>query len=155
MVLLLVSDIIDDVVQLRARIGKRAISLLPFKSPKNPSLLIDEFCRICFDVSHQIRYGGVWCYSNQDMDMVGHGIDLDDGLFFLFDDAHDIPVEFVFMLFWDEGLPAFKGEDDVYVDLRIGVGHDLPTEMSPLRGLVYFGYRYLQRCRPYGANIGV
>ena len=68
--------------------------------------------------------------------MIGHGIDLDDGLSFLFDDAHDITVEFVFMLFWDEGLSTLNGEDNVYVDLRICVGHDLPY-----------------RCHPYGVPL--
>ena len=68
--------------------------------------------------------------------MIGHGIDFDDGLFFLSDDAHDITVELGFVLFRDEGLSAFNGEDDVYVDLCIGVGHGFPTEMSPLRGLI-------------------
>ena len=134
MVLLLVSNIIDDIVQLGTRIGKRSISFLPFKSSDNPSFLIDEFCRICFDISHQIGYSGVRCYANKNMDMIGHGIDLDNGLFFLSDDAHDIPVEFGFVLFWDEGLSAFNGEDNVYVNLRIGIGHDFPTEMAPLRG---------------------
>lgn len=131
MMFLLVSDIIDDVIQLRARIGKRAVSFLPFKSPKNPLFSIDEFCRICFDVSHQIRYGGAWRYAHQNMDMIGHGIDLDDGLFFLFDDADDITVEFVFVLFRDEGLSTLNGEDDVYVDLRIGVRHDFPYRCHP------------------------
>ena len=68
--------------------------------------------------------------------MIGHGIDLEDGLFFVSDDAHDIPVELGFVLFWDEGLSTFNGEDDVYVDLRIGVGHDFSTQMTPLRGYI-------------------
>ena len=50
------------------------------------------------------------------MDVIGHGIDLNDGLFFLSDDAHDIAVEFGFVLFWDEILSAFDGEDDVYIN---------------------------------------
>ena len=102
MVLLLVSDIMNNVVQLRARIRKRAESLLPLKFSDNPLFSVDEFCRICFDVPHQIRDSGVWCYANKNMNMIGHGIDLDDGLFFLSNDAHDITVEFVFVLFGDE-----------------------------------------------------
>jgi hypothetical protein len=89
------------------------------------------------------------------MDMIGHGIDFDDGLFFLSDDAHDITVELGFVLFRDEGLSAFNGEDDVYVDLCIGVGHGFPTEMSPLRGLIVCVDYLLQRCRPYGAEDGI
>ena len=145
MVLLLISDIIDDVVQLGSRIGKRAESLLPLKFSDNPPLLIDEFRRICFDVSHQIRYSDVGRYANQDVDMIGHGIDLDDGLFFLSDDAHDITVELGFVLFWDDGLSTLNGEDDVYVDLRIGVGHDFSTQMTPLRGWIVTGHAILQR----------
>ena len=135
MMFFLVSDIINDIIQLRTRIRKSPVSFLPFKSPKNPLFSIDEFCRICFDVSHQIRYGGVWCYAHQNMDMIGHGIDLDDGLFFLSDDAYDITVELGFVLFWDEGLSTLNGEDNVYVDLRIGVRHDFPY-----------------RCHPYGVT---
>ena len=81
--------------------------------------------------------------------MIGHGIDLDDGLLFLFYDAHDITMKFVFVLFRDEGLSASNGEDNMYVDLCVGVGHGPPivsTEMSPLRGLVLGMPRYLQRC---------
>ena len=62
--------------------------------------------------------------------MIGHGIDLNDGLFFLVDDAHDITVKLGFVLFRDEGLSAFDGEDDVYVDLCVGVGHNFPTEIA-------------------------
>ena len=87
--------------------------------------------------------------------MIGHGIDFNDGLFFLSDDAHDITVELGFVLFRDEGLSAFDSENDVYVDLCIGVGHGFPTEMSPLRGLTVCVGVLLQRCRPYGAEDGI
>ena len=58
--------------------------------------------------------------------MIGHGIDLNEGLFFVVDDAHDVAMEFGFVLFGDEGLSTFDSEDDVYVDLCVGVGHGFP-----------------------------
>ena len=76
--------------------------------------------------------------------MIGHGIDLDDGLFFLSDDAHDITVELGFVLFRDEGLSTFNGEDDVYVDLCIGVGHGFP----------YTGTIFYRDAAPTGLKTG-
>ena len=102
------------------------------------------------------------------MDMIRHGIDLDDGLFFVFDDAHDITVEFGFVLFWDKGLSAFDGEDNVYIDLCIGIGHGFPPKIPPRWGWGFdtcLGYRdiaptelsirapfFLHRYRSYGAE---
>ena len=79
----LIFNITDDPIQMRMRIGKRCKPRLPFKSPNNPLLLVDEFRRICLDISHQIGYSGVWRYSDQDMDMIGHRINPNHGLVFV------------------------------------------------------------------------
>ena len=75
--------------------------------------------------------------------MIRHGIDLNEGLLFVFDDAHDVAMEFSFVLFWDEGLSAFDGEDDMYVDLCVCVWHVFPlcknyTDAAPT-GLDSYG----------------
>ena len=90
--------------------------------------------------------------------MIRHGIDLNEGLFFVFDDAHDVAMEFSFVLFRDEGLSAFDGEDDMYVDLCVCVWHgflfvkiiQFYTDAAPT-GLDFSDGRVLHRCRPYGA----
>ena len=75
--------------------------------------------------------------------MIGHRIDLNDGLIFAVDDAGDIFVDFIFVLFWNKGLSSFDGENDVNVELGIGVSHDVfPlgnfSHVAPL-GLGLFG----------------
>ena len=62
------------------------------------------------------------------------------------DDAGDVFLQLVVAFRRDEALPAFDGEDDLDVDLRVGVGHarkmPLLTELGSSFALV------LQRCRP-------
>ena len=60
---------------------------------------------------------------NKDMNMIRHGIDLNDGLIFAVDDAGDIFVEFIFVWFWDRGLSSFDSENDVNVELGVCVCH--------------------------------
>ena len=50
MVLLLVLDVAEDGVELRARVGKRAESLLPGEPAGHPALALDERRRSGFDV---------------------------------------------------------------------------------------------------------
>ena len=57
--------------------------------------------------------------------MIGHGIDLNDGLIFAVNDTGNISVEFLFVLFWDRGLSSFDSENDVNVELGIGISHDV------------------------------
>ena len=70
--------------------------------------------------------------------MIGHRIDLNDGLIFAVDYAGNISVEFIFVLFWDNGLSSFDSENDVNVELGIGISHDVRPQkvvhMSPLWG---------------------
>ena len=55
--------------------------------------------------------------------MIRHRIDLDQLLLFVGDDAGYVFVELVFVFFGDKGLSCFDGEDNVYVELCIGVYH--------------------------------
>jgi len=76
------------------------------------------------------------------------------------DDARDVFLQFVVMFGLNEILPAFDGEHDVDVNLRVGVGHgrkmplltelenlisDGSTEMSALTG---FGIRQELESKP-------
>lgn len=55
--------------------------------------------------------------------MIGHVVDGDHFLVLGRDNAGDVFLEFVVVFGFDEVLPAFDGEDDVDVDLGVGVGH--------------------------------
>ena len=57
--------------------------------------------------------------------MIGHRINLNDGLISAVDDAGDVFVEFIFVLFWDKGLSSFDSKNDVSVKLGIGISHDV------------------------------
>ena len=57
------------------------------------------------------------------MDVIRHGVYLDNFLFFVCDDARDIAMKLDFVFFWNKGLSAFDCEDDVYINLGVGVGH--------------------------------
>ena len=76
--------------------------------------------------------------------MIRHRIDLNDGLIFAVDYAGNISVEFIFVGFWDKGLSSFDSEDDVNVELGVGISHDVfplgnISHIAPL-GLGGYGY---------------
>ena len=87
----------------------------------------DEFALMSLTKSVKAALG---CHSNKDMDVVRHGIYLDYLLFFVCDDARDIPMEFGFVFFGDKGLPTFDSENNMYVDLGVGVGHRFYRDLS-------------------------
>ncbi len=55
--------------------------------------------------------------------MIWHRIDLNQLLLFVGDDAGYVFVELVFVFFGEKRLPCFDGEDDVYVELCVGICH--------------------------------
>ena len=66
--------------------------------------------------------------------------------------AGDVFLKFVVMVRLDEALPAFDGEHDMDVDLRVGVGHasKMPL-LTELENLFSFGatkISRLRRCQP-------
>ena len=68
---------------------------------------------------------------------------MNDGLIFAVDYAGNISVKFLFVLFWDKGLSSFDSENDVNVELGIGIRHDVfPlgnfSHVAPL-GLCLYG----------------
>ncbi len=54
MVLFLVANVANDRIQVRMRVGKRAVTFLPVEPPPDPSFAFNEFGRVGLDVSHQI-----------------------------------------------------------------------------------------------------
>ena len=82
--------------------------------------------------------------------MVRHIVYGDQFLFLCGDDAGDVFLQFVVMLWQDEVLPPFNGKHDLDVNLRIGIGHE--PKMPLLTELENFFVLFLQRFRPYGAR---
>lgn len=84
------------------------------------------------------------------MQMIGHIVDGNQFLFLRRNNAGDVFLQFVVVLRRDEILPAFDGEHDVNINLRVGICHaqkmPLLAELENLFRLV------LQRCRAYGAS---
>ena len=81
-----------------------------------------------------------------------------DGLIFAVDDAGNISVEFIFVLFWDKGLSSFDSENDVNVELGIGISHDVLSlgnfsHVAPL-GLSYLVCRvFYKHAAPLGLGL--
>ena len=65
-------------------------------------------------------------------------------------DAGDVFLQFVVVFRLDEALPAFDGEHDMDINLRVGVGH--APKMPLLTELENILFYFLQICRAYGAG---
>ena len=96
---------------------------MPCKISCDPSFSVDEFRGISLDVPYEIRDWKIRSDAYQNMDVVRHGVDLNQLLFPVRDDAGDVFVEFSFVLFGDKRLSSFDGKYNVYVELAIGVCH--------------------------------
>ena len=121
----LIADVVDDAGQLRVSVRERAKALLPSKSPQHPTFAVEEIGGTVFYVAHQIgeRHGGF--ETDQDMCVVGHAVDGQELLPAFPDDAGNILMEFLLVLFLDEILSTFDGKDNLEVDLRVSIRHVL------------------------------
>ena len=72
--------------------------------------------------------------------MIGHAIDRDKLLFMVANDSGDVFVEFFFIFLLDQILPSLHREDNLDVDLCVGVCHDFPRIADCT-------------CRSYGASL--
>src|SRR5882724_4180969 len=76
------------------------------------------------------------------MQVVGHIVDDNQLLFPTGNDAGDVFLQLVVMFWIEEVLPAFDGEHNMDINLRVGVGHaskmPLLTELENL----FFGCFY-------------
>ena len=71
--------------------------------PASPNS-VDELSRIRLNVFDQITDCDVGKDVDEDMDVIGHCIDLKDLLFPVCDDAGEISVNFGFVLVWEGGV---------------------------------------------------
>src|ERR1039458_4127593 len=136
MMLLLVLNVTNHRAKLGTRIRKRAKPLLPRKSSHHPMFLVDEFRRTGFHVAHQIGKCYVWFDADEQVHVIRHIVYRNQLLLLTGDDAGDVFLKFVVVFRLDEVLPAFDGEHNMEIDLRVGVGHaskmPLLTELENL-----------------------
>jgi hypothetical protein len=87
--------------------------------------------------------------------MIRHIIYGDQFLFPAGNDASNVFLQLVVLFRLDEALPAFNGEHDVDVNLRVGVGHvpKMPL-LTELENLFCFGSTKMSRLRRCGASRG-
>src|SRR6266496_2736371 len=71
MMLLLVQDVADDGVELRAGVGERAEAFLPGKPAGHPSLAFDETRRAGLDVANQVRKRQIRLQPNEQPPLTG------------------------------------------------------------------------------------
>jgi hypothetical protein len=87
-------------------------------------VFVDELGRIRFDVSDQIRQRDIRFQSNQHMNVVSHTVDRDQFLALMANDSGDILVNLFFVFRANQALSALNGENDLDVNLRVGIGHN-------------------------------
>src|SRR5665213_3254104 len=133
---LLVLNVTNHRAKLRTRIRKSYKTLLPRKTSGRPAFLFDEFGRSGFYIPHQIRKRQIWLHANEQMHMIRHIIYHNQLLLLSRDDASDVFLQLVVMFGFDEALPAFDGEHDMDINLRVGICHEpkmpLLTELENL-----------------------
>src|SRR5665213_3303652 len=120
---LLVLNVTNHRAKLGTRIRKRAESFLPRKSSRRPMFLIDEFRRTGFYIADQIGKRHVRLDADEHVQVIRHIVYGNQFLLFPRDNAGDVFLKFVIVLRLNEALPAFNGEHDMEIDLRVGVGH--------------------------------
>jgi len=102
--LLLVCNVAENAVQLRARVRESPESFLPIKSTSHPLLLVNETRRTRLDIAHELRKRDLGTESKQDMDMVRHVVDSNNLLPIRHHDAGDVLLKFIIMHRVDKSL---------------------------------------------------
>jgi len=91
--------------------------------------------RACFDAPDQIRRRLIRLQSKKNVDVIWHTIDRDKLLIATRYDPRDVFLQFLLALGLNDTCAPGNGEDDVQVDLGVGVGHSRKY-MSLLRELI-------------------
>lgn len=123
MMLLLILNVANDRVQLRVTIRKCTKAFLPIEPPFDPAFFIDEFRGIGFDCAHQIRQCHTGFQTNQQMDVIGYTVNLNELLFVTANDACDVFVKLILELRPNQILSSLHRKNDLNVNLRISVRH--------------------------------
>ena len=123
MVILLVADVIDRRAYMRMRNGKCTKPLLPRKTAANPSLLVDVISRARFYSSDQVRRRFVGLQSQENVRVIWHAVNRDQFLFTLRHDSSNVFLQFLLAIGANNAGAPGDRENNVEIDLRIGVSH--------------------------------
>jgi hypothetical protein len=96
----------------------------------HPPTIVDEAGRSCFDVMNQIGQRDVRSLADEDVKMIRHVVDGDKLLTPSGDDAGEVFLQFIIVFSPDQVLPALYSENNMDVNLCVGVGHDMPLRWS-------------------------
>ena len=118
-------------------VGKSAEAFLPRKSARNPASIIDESGRSGLNIANQIRKRDVRLPADKDVKMIRHIVDGEQLLALSRDDAGHVLLQLIVVLALNQVLSALNSKNDMDVNLRVGVGHDMPL----LRSLPQFEHR--------------
>ena len=122
-VLFLILDVTDHRRQLRMRIREPAKAFLPVETSGNPPIAIDEIRRSSLDVTNEIRKRDIWLLADQNMSVVRHAMDGQQLLPLSRHDAGHVFLKFFLPFTANQVLPSFDREDNLNVDLGVGVRH--------------------------------
>ena len=132
MVFLLIEDVPNDGINLRVRVRKCPKPFLPGKLAVRPDFSVDEVGGISFDIPYQIRKGRVGFHADEEVRMVGHGVDGDKLVSLVLDNPGHVFVKPLFPYGRNQRITVSGGKDNVNMDLRVGVWHlgSTPTELD-------------------------
>ena len=113
-------------------------------------LFFDPTRRRTLDLLDNLRRRVVLGLREQDVDVVAHGIDFDQGRVMFLDDARDVSMELAALLITQELAAALRAEDEVNDDVGEGLGHAgvAPTGLGRFVGAVDLGLRSSDSLQP-------
>ena len=99
------------------------------------------------DVAHEVE-ARCLVSPNQSMQMIGHAVhSAYQFLILLADDTSDVLLDLLFVIRLNQALSALNGEDNLNIDLGVGVGHVEPGYSPSNIPLHWSGERFLSRRR--------
>jgi hypothetical protein len=132
----LVQNVFADPVYMGMGVGKDTVPLLPFKSPVDPFLAVDEFIAFDLDLFDELgNQHAAGLKPDKQMGVVGHAMHREHfGLSVKHQSGH-VFMEFLFVCFGNQAPAVTHGKDKLQINLRICVGHlvlQFARQVAPL-----------------------
>jgi hypothetical protein len=119
---LLSLNVIDNDIALANGIREGAVSFAPADEIREETAGFHPQRTAHFDVLDQVGQCYAGMQVTQNMDVILDAVDAEPLAVFVFDDAPDIPIQFIAVFISDGGLPVFGGKYDLVQDLAIAHG---------------------------------
>jgi hypothetical protein len=157
MVFGLIANIFPDGFHMHRADAEFAVTGLPREIGIRGVLLLDPAGGRTFDLLHEFGWRMIFGLREKDVDVIGDGIDFDEGRIVIFQDSGDVGVELAAFVVPQELTAALGTEHEMNDDVGEGLRHEggALTGLGRFAGTIFLGLRSSDSLQPKLSHSGL